>query len=550
MKRLSLKVPQNKQIFLFPPWDKIPSLLEENKKIFSQYSFKIIDQPFKVVREKSRKNILGEAYKFNSKFDPHIEEKISSTPQFIIQTGHQPVFFHPGIWIKNIFLNELLKSPFLDRCMGLNVILDNDLCKELSLPLPALSESRGLRLEKINFLSTAPDLPFEECSLPSLKLINEFTENIINRIKTLKNKNILNNFINFSRCLGNSFCLCNQNYCDSNLGEFLSLARRLFENEINPAYLELPFSQICNSDEFLSFFLEIVKNIESFSRIYNNKLDEYRKLFNVRNRANPSPNLIIKENFIEVPFWIWRGEDNRRKIYILKEKNKIYLYSDFYGRIFLLDKDDSKSLFSLKNSLKEKGLKIRPKALLLTLYNRLFVSDLFIHGLGGAKYDLVTDEIIKEFFKVEPPHFLVISCTLYLDFKSSSVSSDFKISDLKKKIRDMKFNPERYIKELNLSEKEATQIRQLAKRKAELIKKIKGTLLPIEKQKISEEIKSINKSIGEKFEPLKYELNRKIEEEEERIKQSKIYNFREFPFCFFSAKTLKLHINKSFRLNE
>ncbi len=549
MKRLSLKVPQNKQIFLFPPWDKISSFLEENKKIFSQYSFKILNQPFKVVREKSRKNILGEAYKFNSKFDPHIEEKISSTPKFIIQTGHQPVFFHPGIWIKNIFLNVLLKSPFLDRCLGLNVILDNDLCKELSLPLPALSESGGLRLEKINFLSTAQDLPFEECSLPSLKLINEFTENIINRIKTLENKNILNNFINFSRCLENSFCLCHQNYCDSNLGEFLSLARRLFENEINPAYLELPFSQICNSDEFLSFFLEIVKNIESFSKIYNNKLDEYRKLFNVRNRANPSPNLIIKENFIEVPFWIWRGEDNRRKIYILKEKNKIYLYSDFYGRIFLLDKDDSKSLFSLKNSLKEKGLKIRPKALLLTLYNRLFVSDLFIHGLGGVKYDLVTNEIIKEFFKVEPPHFLVISCTLYLDFKSSSVSSDFKISDLKKKIRDLKFNPERYIKELNLSEKEATQIRQLAKRKAELIKKIKGTLLPIEKQKISEEIKSINKSIGEKFEPLKYELNRKIEEEEERIKQSKIYNFREFPFCFFSAKTLKNILKSKLEIN-
>jgi len=61
----------------------------------------------------------------------------------------------------------------------------------------------------------------------------------------------------------------------------------------------------------------------------------------------------------------------------------------------------------LKTFLKEKKLKIRPKALLLTLFNRLFISDLFIHGLGGAKYDMVTDEIIIEFFKVEPPHFLV-----------------------------------------------------------------------------------------------------------------------------------------------
>jgi len=91
-----------------------------------------------------------------------------------------------------------------------------------------------------------------------------------------------------------------------------------------------------------------------------------------------------------------------------------------------MEKDDLKSLSSLKTPLKERGLKIRPKALLLTLFNRLFISDLFIHGLGGAKYDLVTDEIIREFFKVEPPHFLVASCTLYLDFKSSPGTSDSK----------------------------------------------------------------------------------------------------------------------------
>lgn len=541
MKRLNIKTPKNKQISLFPLWSKIPSFLEKNKKIFSHYSFKILGQPSMEMREKVQKNILQKALRFSIRFDPYIEAKISPAPQFIIQTGHQPVFFHSGIWIKNIFLNELIKSPLLDKykCIGLNIILDNDICKELSLPLPALSDSGGLRLEKINFLSTSPDLPFEECPLPSIELINEFTADIIGKLKPLENKNILNNFINFSRCLENSLYLCSQNYKESNLGEFLGQARRLFENKLNPVYLELPFSQICNSDEFLSFFLEIVKNIKAFSNIYNNKLDEYRKLFKIRNRANPSPNLIIKDNLIEAPFWIWRDGDKRRKIYILKEQDKAYLYNNSYGKIFLIEKNGLKSLFSLKTILKEKGLKIRPKALLLTLYNRLFVSDLFIHGLGGAKYDLVTDEIIRDFFKVEPPHFLVISCTLYLDFKSSPGSSNFKISVLKKKIRDLGFNPERYSNELSLTKKEGIQIKKLVERKAELIKKIKGTLSPIEKRKISEEIKDINNFIGEKVRPLKYELSKKLEKEKEKMKQSKVYTFREFPYCFFSAKTLK-----------
>ena len=201
-------------------------------------------------------------------------------------------------------------------------------------------------------------------------------------------------------------------------------------------------------------------------------MDEYRKLFKIRNRAHPSPNLIIKENLIEVPFWIWREGDQRKKIFILRDEGGNYLYNDSYGKIFLIEKDGLKSLSSLNTLLKERGLKIRPKALLLTLYNRLFISDLFIHGLGGAKYDLVTDEIIREFFKVEPPHFLVASCTLHLDFKSSPGRSYSKISALKKKLRNLEFNPERYVDELSLTIKEEIQIRELVEKKTELIKKI------------------------------------------------------------------------------
>jgi len=547
MERRFFKTPQNKQIFFSPSADKMGSLLEENKKIFSKYSFTILNQPFGEVKENCRKEVIRKALKFSKKFDPDIEEKINPAYQYIIQTGHQPVFFHPGIWIKNIFLNELLKSPLLDKSLGLNIILDNDICRDLNLLLPALSSKGNLIVEEISFLSSTltPNLPFEEYPYPSLKLITKFTRDIIRRLKSLEseNKDILNNFENFVRCLENSSRFFNQNYTRGNLGEFLGLARRLYEQEIEPAYLEIPFSKICSSDEFLSFFLEITKNINSCSEIYNKKLDEYRKLFKIRNQAHPSPNLMIKENLIEIPFWIWREGDQRRKIFILNEEEKNYLYNESYGKIFPIEKDDSKSLFSLKTVLKKEGLKIRPKALLLTLYNRLFVSDLFIHGLGGAKYDLVTDEIIREFFKVEPPHFLVASCTLHLNFKSSPGASDFKISTLKKEIRDWEFNPQRYIDELPLTKKEKNQIGELVEKKTKLIKKIKKTLSPIEKRKISEEIKAINNFMGEKVKPIKYELNKKIEREEEKMKQAKVYTFREFPYCFFSAKTLRNLLN-------
>ena len=543
MKILNIKIPQNKQIFLSPSADRVGPLLEENKKIFKKYSFTILNRPFREVRENCRKEAFRKALKFSKKFDSDIEQKINPAYQSIIQTGHQPVFFHPGIWIKNIFLNELVKSPLPDKPLGLNIVLDNDICKDLNLSLPALSSNGNLILEEINFLSSTLtiNLPFEEYPCPSLEMIIKFNRDIIHILKLLEseNKDILNNFKNFARCLENSSRLCRQNHKRGNLGEFLGLARRLYEQEIEPAYLEIPFSQICDSDEFLSFFLEIIKNIASFSEIYNKKLDEYRKLFKIRNRAHPSPNLMMKENFIETPFWIWREGDQRRKIFIVSEEEKNYLYNDSYGKIFPIGNDSLKSLFSLKILLKERGLKIRPKALLLTLYNRLFISDLFIHGLGGAKYDLVTDEIIREFFKVEPPHFLAVSCTLYLDFKSSPNASNFKISVLKKKIRDLEFNPERYVNELSLTKKEEIHFGELAMKKTELIKKISGVLPSAEKRKISEEIKTINNFMAEKISPLKYELNEKMEKEEEKLKQSKVYTFREFPYCFFPVKTLQ-----------
>src|SRR5665648_1097190 len=518
MERRVLKVPQNKQIFFSSSADKFSSLLEENKNIFSQYSFTILNQPFKEIRKNSRKEVIRGALKFSSKFDPNIAEKICSAPQYIIQTGHQPVFFHPGIWIKNIFLNELLKSPLPDKSLGLNIILDNDICKNLNFSLPALSSTGNLKLERVNFLSPtlAPNLPFEEHPCPSLEIITKFNRDIIRRLKLLEseNKDILNNYKIFALCLENSSHLFSQNHKRGNLGEFLGLARRLYEKEIDPACLEIPFSQICDSDEFLSFFLEITKNIKSFSDIYNKKLDEYRKLFKIRNRAHPSPNLMITENLTEIPFWIWKEGDERTKIFILKEEEKNYLYNDSYGKIFIIEKDGLKSLFSLKTILKQRGLKIRPKALLLTLFNRLFISDLFIHGLGGAKYDLVTDEIIREFFKVEPPHFLVVSCTLYLDFKSSPTASDSKVSALKKKVRDLEFNPQRYVDELALTKKEKIQIGELTEKKTELIKKIKEIPSPVEKRKFSEKIKAINNFIVEKVKPLKCELSKKLEDEE------------------------------------
>jgi len=93
--------------------------------------------------------------------------------------------------------------------------------------------------------------------------------------------------------------------------------------------------------------------------------------------------------------------------------------------------------------LMESGIKIRPRAISTTMFSRLFFADVFIHGIGGAKYDTITDEIIKEFFGIDPPGFVAISSALYLPLDAYDL--DIKVlQELQRTVSDMSYNPEQY----------------------------------------------------------------------------------------------------------
>ena len=57
---------------------------------------------------------------------------------------------------------------------------------------------------------------------------------------------------------------------------------------------------------------------------------------------------------------------------------------------------------------------IRPRALTLTLWARLLVCDFFVHGIGGAKYDRITDGIFRRYYRCEPPPYGCVTATLRL----------------------------------------------------------------------------------------------------------------------------------------
>ena len=77
------------------------------------------------------------------------------------------------------------------------------------------------------------------------------------------------------------------------------------------------------------------------------------------------------------------------------------------------------------------------------MYARLILSDLFIHGIGGGKYDQLGDRIIEDFYGVKSPEFMVISATILLPEARAERKLN-KIGELKRKIRDTYYQPERF----------------------------------------------------------------------------------------------------------
>ena len=91
--------------------------------------------------------------------------------------------------------------------------------------------------------------------------------------------------------------------------------------------------------------------------------------------------------------------------------------------------------------LRGRGVKLRSRALVTTLFARLLVGDLFLHGIGGAKYDQVTDALVERFFGLQPPGFLVLSATLLLPVaRKRVIPEDARTID--RQLRDLDYHPE------------------------------------------------------------------------------------------------------------
>jgi len=203
--------------------------------------------------------------------------------------------------------------------------------------------------------------------------------------------------------------------------------------------LELPLSAICSFPEFIRFTVPILERPFEFAQCYNQTLTVFRDEHRIRNEANPFPNLVIEDDWCELPFWVIDHSAGTRHVLQVRRESDGMALECNRERLLTLQKNNvAEALTSLLFS----GQQLVPRGALITATLRLLFSDLFIHGTGGGQYDPCTDALIQNWWFVEPAPFAVASASrfLFADERQKLVQ----LQHVESQLRDMLYNPQRF----------------------------------------------------------------------------------------------------------
>lgn len=422
-----LRVPrEHGAVVAVPPMSEVSRLLEINSRRLKQLGTR------QDLRTEARKETVVAARYYLACLDEPLPDRGSD---FIVAAGHQPELFHPGVWLKNFALNGVARAH---SATPLNLIVDTDGIKSPSLavprvhlPLPPIDEFRP-HTESVAFDGISSGVPYAEWHVRDEKLFDTLPDRVRGDWPF---EPLLPTFWDEARKIAAR---------TTSMTDRLTGARRALERRWGCHNIELPVSRFRKS--FVHFACDLLGNLPRFHAIYNECLHDYRRRHGLRSRNHPAPDLARDGDWLETPFWAWRKGDQRRaRVY-----SRLTGDGGIYLRVF--DTEWPLGTVGMRPSriervvahLERAGLMLRSRALTTTLFIRLFVADLFIHGIGGARYDEVTDGIIRRYYGVEPPEYLVLTGTLQLPLPSYPTSTA-DCRRLARLARDMDYNPQRHL---------------------------------------------------------------------------------------------------------
>jgi hypothetical protein len=424
---------QDRMAWIDPHLREVPSVVQQNRDRLARGQCDVQGRSMERLAATAREGLVQAAVRYTACYRD-VDDAVGQRGRSILLAGHQPQLFHAGVWFKTFVLDALAREH---DALAVQLLIDNDACRRTSIDVLGGSPVEPMS-QAVAFDRMGDVVPYEQRKIHDLETFQSFGRRVAGVIAPHVPEPLLAEL--WPRAIAAS-------RRTDNLGQCIAQARHQMESTWGLATLEVPLSVVCQTEEFRWFTVHLLTHLPRLHAIYNSALGQYRQAARIRSRSHPVGDLARRDQWLEAPLWVWdAGQPQRRPLWVRRRGQQLLL-SDGVTPPWPLDaRPDGDGGWAVDQlgQLAQRGIVLRPRALITTMYARLLLGDLFVHGIGGAKYDQLTDMLIQRFFEREPPGFLTVSATLLLPVARPQVGRE-DLRRAEQQLRELRFHPERHL---------------------------------------------------------------------------------------------------------
>lgn len=414
----------------------------------------------------------------------NLRSTAQSPDDAIIMTGHQPVVYHPGVLFKSLAQKKLVKES---EGAAINVVIDTDSGDSGALQWPrrnahSVGIARDSLTEAKNTLYRSQVI-IDDAALRSLgKTIHKDLSDLGCNEEATQAKTTIELYTRLAGC---------------SAMKAHAIVRWAYQGYCVP---EMPLSRLFECPSIQEIVEGFIEQPVAWAIRYNDTLDRYREQHKIANRANPFPNVAETEVGQELPFWIVSGKD----------------------RVPYVAPRDS--------SQQSEGGLIVSRGSITTLILRAFCSDIFIHGLGGGKYDQFVDELAQPILGIELPRYVVASTTQHLSpHRAQLIRRQVELVEQRKEIVA---RPMQYFKSEVFSPAQRDSVATLEEQREEMRAGIRAAGNADEKRAYLLKLNELNSTIQTIV--LEGKLGELVESVDRLRAELNVWENREYPYFFFN----------------
>jgi hypothetical protein len=197
--------------------------------------------------------------------------------------------------------------------------------------------------------------------------------------------------------------------------------------------------------------------------------------------------------------------------------------------LWMISGGSREPVFNKSEQPKQAGEFLATRGSITTLLLRAYCSDLFVHGLGGGKYDRFVEQFAKSYLGITLPRFVVASRAVSLfPQKVAKLSREVELAS---KVKEMISKTELFLGQGIFTDEEEIELKNIITRRDELRLKLQGLDEGDQRSSVSRELNEANKVVRSIIE--QGSLKQTIAGAAANEVLLARWSFREFPFFFF-----------------